>query len=222
MRFKRKKTSGVKKKITIILIVFFTIFTVISFYSMLVNPVLNSSLEYETSKLATNSINLAIKESVRITNLYDDLITIKYNNEGNISLIQANGAKINRISEQIALNTEKNIENNGSKGIQVPLGTFLGISLFAGAGPNVRIKVKPIGSVFCELSSRFETSGINQTVHRIYLNVRADLGVVVPFYQKEFQSNVQVLACENIIVGQVPEVYLYSDNLDTLLNFVPY
>ena len=99
MRFKRKKKSGVKKKITIILIVFFTIFTVISFYSMLVNPVLNSSLEYETSKLATNSINLAIKESVRITNLYDDLITIKYNNEGNISLIQANGAKINRISE---------------------------------------------------------------------------------------------------------------------------
>lgn len=222
MRNQNRKKSRIKKKFAIFFIVFIILFIIFSLYSILVNPVLNASIEFEANKLATNSINLAIRDSIKTANIYDELISIKYNNEGNIALIQANGAKINRISEQIALKTEENIANNGLSGIKIPLGTLLGISLFTGVGPNVKIKVRPIGSVYCELSTRFENSGINQTIHRIYLNVQANLGVVVPFYQKQYQSSVQVLACENIIVGQVPEVYLYSDSLDTLLNFVPY
>jgi len=89
-------------------------------------------------------------------------------------------------------------------------------------GPEIKLRVSPIGSVSSSFSSEFETAGINQTIHRIYLNINANVGVVLPLYTKKFNTTQHVLIAESIIVGSVPEVYLYSDNLDTLLNFVPY
>ena len=80
----------------------------------------------------------------------------------------------------------------------------------------------PIGSVVCRFISNFETAGINQTVHKIYVNIKASVGVVMPLSSRNFSAEQQVLISESVIVGQVPEVYLYSDTLDTLLNFVPY
>ena len=191
-------------------------------YSILVNPILNTTLEYKAVQLATNSMNEAVKTIVQNNASYNNMVVITYNNEGNISLIQAKSYEINKVSQDVAIQTEKNIDKNGVKGVEVPLGTFLGISLFAGVGPNINIKIKPIDSVYCSFTSKFDSTGINQTLHRIYITIHANIGVVVPFYQKSFMAEQTILACENIIVGKVPEVYLYSDNMDTLLNFVPY
>ena len=57
---------------------------------------------------------------------------------------------------------------------------------------------------------------------KIYVNLSANISVIMPLSSRNFESLQQVLISESVIIGQVPEVYLYSDNLDTLLNFVPY
>jgi hypothetical protein len=80
----------------------------------------------------------------------------------------------------------------------------------------------PIGSVVCKFVSNFESAGINQTLHKIYVNINAQIGVVFPLNSVSFNSEQQVLISECVIIGQVPEVYLNSESLDTLLNFVPY
>ncbi len=192
------------------------------FFSIFINPILKNTIELRSKSLATSAMNSAISDVVMNSIIYDDLINIITDELGNITMIQANSLEINNLSKDLAQTTEKRIVEFGAKGVSIPLGSFTGIPLFVGVGPKVKLKVTPIGSVTCAFSSKFDSAGINQTVHKIYVTVNAKVGIVMPLYSKRFEAKQQVLICESIIVGQVPEVYLYSDQLDTLLNFVPY
>ena len=154
--------------------------------------------------------------------VYDDLINIVTDELGNITMIQANTVEINSLSKDLAQATELRIEDFGGQGMGIELGSFTGIPLLVGRGPEIKLRVTPIGSVYSTFSSKFESAGINQTIHRIYLNINAAVGVVLPLYTKKFTATQNVLIAESIIVGTVPEVYLYSDTIDSLLNFVPY
>ena len=180
------------------------------------------TVELKSKSLATRAMNSSIADVVMNSIVYDDLVNIVSDEFGNISMIQANSLEINNLSKDLAQTCESRIEEYGKVGVSIPLGTFTGVPLLVGVGPRIRVKMTPIGSVVCRFISNFETAGINQTVHKIYVNIKANVGVVLPLSSRSFEAEQQVLISESVIVGQVPEVYLYSDTLDTLLNFVPY
>lgn len=211
-----------KKKVyavSIIGIIFFMFFV---FLKISINPIIIDTIEVKSKSIATRAMNSAIADVVMNSIVYDDLINIVTDEIGNISMIQANALEINNLSKDLAQTTEKKIDEYGTNGVFIPLGSFTGIPILVGRGPSVKIKVSPVGAVSCMFSSKFEHAGINQTNHKIYLKVVANIGIVMPLVSVKYQQEQQVLISESIIVGQVPEVYLYSDNLDNLLNFVPY
>ena len=211
-----------KKKLTKTGIIIFAIILVFVVFSFMVNPVIMDTVELKSKSLATRAMNSSIADVVMSSIIYDDLVSIVSDEFGNISMIQANSLEINNLSKDLAQTCEARIEEYGERGVSIPLGTFTGIPLLVGIGPRIKVKMTPIGSVVCRFLSNFETAGINQTVHKIYVNIKADVGVVMPLSSRTFTAEQQVLISESVIVGQVPEVYLYSDSLDTLLNFVPY
>jgi len=219
---KLSKVNFNKKKVlrlgTIILVVVLCFFV----FSFMINPVVMDTVELRSKSLATRAMNSSIADVVMNSIIYDDLVNIISDEFGNISMIQANSLEINNLSKDLAQTCEERIEEYGLNGIKIPLGTFTGIPLLVGRGPRISVKLTPIGSVVCKFMSQFETAGINQTVHKIYVNIKANVGVVMPLSSRTFTAEQQVLISESVIVGQVPEVYLYSDTLDTLLNFVPY
>lgn len=206
-------------KLSIILIIVILGFLIFSF---MVNPVIMDTVELRSKSLATRAMNSSIADVVMNSIVYDDLVNIISDEFGNISMIQANSLEINNLSKDLAQTCEIRIEEYGESGVMIPLGTFTGVPLLVGRGPRIKVKMTPIGSVVCKFMSQFETAGINQTVHKIYVNIKANVGVVMPLSSRTFTAEQQVLISESVIVGQVPEVYLYSDTLDTLLNFVPY
>lgn len=210
-----------KRRVTAICVILISILSFM-FIKASVNPVIISTVEYESKSLATKAINSAIADVVMNSIVYEDLVNIITDELGNITMIQANSLEINNLTKDLAQSTENKIDEYGKNGVKIPFGTFLGLPLFVGRGPKIALKVTPIGAVHCTFSSQFETAGINQTNHKIYLKVSADVGVVLPITSRRYSMEQQVLISESIIVGQVPEVYLYSDQLDTLLNFVPY
>ena len=69
--------------------------------------------------------------------------------------------------------------------------------------------------------SEFVQAGINQTNHKIYVNLTATINVVLPVANKQIVSNTQLLICENIIVGKIPEVYLSSSGIKNLMDLIP-
>ena len=53
----------------------------------------------------------------------------------------------------------------------------------------------------------FTAQGINQTIHRIYLDVKCNVNILTPFKDIEKEITNQVLLLENVIVGHIPENY---------------
>ena len=210
----KKKLYGLAVAILVFIIFFW-------FLKVSINPVIIDTIEIKSKAIATRAMNSAIADIVADTILYESLINVVTNDVGEITVIQANALEINNLSRDLAQTTENKLDEYGDRGVDIPIGSFTGIPILVGQGPSLNLKVTPIGAVFCVFSSKFENAGINQTNHKIYLTITANLGIVMPLLSVKYTQQQQVLISESIIVGKVPEVYLYSDNLDNLLNFVP-
>ncbi|MCI8444097.1 MAG: hypothetical protein HFJ37_02840 [Clostridia bacterium] len=84
----------------------------------------------------------------------------------------------------------------------------------AGRGPGVKIQISPIGTVETDLKSEFMAQGINQTLHRVYLDVKARVNILTPYQDIEKEITNQVLLAENIIVGRIPQNYYNLEGLN--------
>ena len=107
------------------------------------------------------------------------------------------------------------------EGIKLPLGTFSGISLFNGRGPNVKLQPLTVAIVNSEFKSKFTTIGINNALHQLYLDVTTKVELVLPLKNTIISSRQSVLLCEGIIIGKVPEFYFKGENLEKNLDLVP-
>ena len=91
-----------------------------------------------------------------------------------------------------------------------------------GRGPNVNIKMEVIGNLETDLKPEFKASGINQTLHRIYLEIKCNVIILTPFQTIEEPVINQVLLAEGVIVGEVPNSYynLEGINKDNALDII--
>ena len=202
----------------IVLVLFFCLYF---FFTKYVNPVILSTTQYKVQSLMLKAVNSAVSEVMSDNMMYDDLIKTITNEEGNITMIQANSVMINRLSKELVRQSQNNIEKIKDAGVDVPIGTFSGVPILVGRGPNIRLKLLPIGSISADFTSVFTTAGINQTNHRIYINVVASVGIVMPLESKVVSSTIQVLVCESLIVGKIPETYLKATDWSQTLDLIP-
>lgn len=138
---------------------------------------------------------------------YEDLSDIVRDEQGNIQMIKMNVVLVNQITSEIALKIQENINNYERSNFYIRLGTFTGTKIFSGRGPKVEIKMSTTGNVKTELVSQFFASGVNQTIHRIYLKIDCSISVLTPFDNIEECITNQILLAEAVIVGEVPETY---------------
>lgn len=187
---------------------------VVVFLSKTISPIFELLCKDEAKGLATRITNQEATNVMREYS-YQDLFTVEKDSNGDISMIKSNVFPINEIISDIALKIQKEIDNEGSENVNIPLGSFSGIRLLAGSGPNVNIKIATIGNVETDLKSEFIAQGINQTLHRVYLQVNCHIGIITPFSNIEENITNQVLIAENVIVGKIPSSYY---NLEGMTN----
>ena len=228
MKIKRNKNqiglinlSRFRKKYKIIAF-FILILTVIFLYcKYLLIPVVIRNTESQIKSYATKSINYAIAETMNQGVNYGDLINIVNDNNGNVSFIEANSVRINILSKSMSKVVMQNFLEFIKIPIKIPMGSFFGISILSGMGPKIAFNVSPYGEVLCSFSSNFDSAGINQTYHKLYLTILLKINVVFPFQKLSVVSDSEVLLCETLIIGKIPEVYLNSGSLTEMLNLVP-
>ena len=64
-----------------------------------------------------------------------------------------------------------------------------------------------IGNLDTDLRSEFIDAGINQTLHKIYLQVECEVVILTPFDTIEEKITNQVLLAESVILGTTPNTY---------------
>lgn len=94
------------------------------------------------------------------------------------------------------------------------MGTFTGSKLLSGRGPKIYYRIISIGDVETDYRSEFKQAGINQTQHRVYLQVDCNVAILTPFNTIEEKISNQVVLAENVIVGNIPSTYYNFNGME--------
>ena len=184
-------------------------------------PLLVAMSEARAKQLAVEAINQAVDEVMDENLSYDALVTAIPDENGQIAMLVANTMKMNDLASAAALAAQRNLGELEDQGVEVPLGSALGISLFSGMGPDIRGSVVPVGSVTTRFVTKFESAGINQTRHEISLEATTTMRIVIPTGTDTIQVTSTIPIAESIIVGTVPESYVNVPDVDSMLNMAP-
>lgn len=214
----RKKIVKVVFALSIVLLI---IIYLTAFMTNNINPIIKKMSEAEVRAMAISSINNAVHIVIDESLNYKDFVDIQRDKDDNITLIQSNFVKINRLARDLANLSEMNISTLGTKTIQIPIGAFSGSMIFAGFGPPIDVRMMPIGSVLCQFVSSFDQTGINQTRHRLYIEVNTTISIVVPLEEIPLEIKMMVLVVENVIVGDVPDTYVNAETQLDALDLLP-
>ncbi len=197
---------GAWLKISIIVLVVIFILTV-ALVETTLQPLLHNISEATVTGIVTTIIHQAINDQTD-TLAYSDLVTVKTNREGQITLMQPNLQMVNELSSNITLAVQEALEKQQGKVVEIPISQIFGIEILSKFVPLLKAKILPYSAVKSNLVDKFESVGINQTKHKIYLEVKTKTKVVVPLISTNIRVTTEVPLTEAVIVGQVPEVYV--------------
>ena len=184
-------------------------------------PLVFSLAEARSASMASQVLSGALAEAIEDGVTYEDLMNVKMDQSGQVALLSANTMAMNRLATRAGDAALRRLNNMSSERVTVPLGAVLGTTLFSGSGPGVPVSIVPIGSIFTDFATEFEACGINQTRHKVYLQVTANIRIVIPTGAKTTQVSANMLVAESIIVGRVPEGFVGYDLTEEELNMVP-
>lgn len=153
-----------------------------------------------------------VEEYVKKFN-YDEVIKIEKDSKGNILLLKADTLKMNMIAYDVELKAGEELKKIGESGIKLPLSYAFKNNVFSNIGPKITVKMYPIGYIETKYLSEFESAGINQTRHKIYIKVNTKVKVILPLSSNIVEVSNEVPIVETIIVGRVPETALQLDSM---------
>lgn len=213
---KKKKHIWLKIFVAITIVVC----AICAYFHLYVNPQIVSTNIAHIKANTTNIVDGAILKTLG-GNTYEDLISISKDSQGKITLISVNSKNVNALNNEIISFVQTALSVSNKLFFEVPLGCFTGIAALNSLGPNVKIQMTPIGSVSTKFVSKFSQAGINQTSHKIFLQITTEVCAIMPLYTQNVVVTSQVLVTESIIIGEVPDVYLNSNAINNALNLVP-
>lgn len=185
-------------------------------------PIIETVNAYECHEMVSRVINDAVLAELENENAdYSKLVNLTTNADGEVISLESNVMNINKLKTRIAQRLEREIERLSEVDIQIPIGTLLGIQLLHGKGFCVGMTVQPMGFATASIISEFSDAGLNQTLHRIVIEINAEVDAIIPGFSTRVPVKTTIVAAETVIVGRVPNAYTHvvaSESLDGYLN----
>lgn len=179
-------------------------------------------MAYATAhSIALETVNRAAQQVVGEGISYDDLMEVHMDSDGRVSMLRANTMRMNQIATQTAILAQEELNSIENQMVNVPLGAALGIRFLGGFGPRIAVQIVPIGAVSTQFETEFETAGINQTRHKLFLTLETSVSLIVPADSRKVRVTSTVPIAESIIVGQVPDSFVDVNNEEDMLNLMP-
>lgn len=184
------------------------IFTVILFCAMLVKlqPYFIEYSKVYANNLANEIVNNAINNTFSDSK-YESFTNVNESSSNAINTIETNSAKINRLKSEIINEIQENIKLKKFETVYIPLGSCSGFYFLAGLGPKIQIRIYPVSVVNAKLKDDFESVGINQVKHKMYIDVSLQMSYVGILCSKSEEIHTSILVNETIIVGDTPNYY---------------
>ena len=173
-------------------------------------PVIEKVNQYECRTILTDMINSTVLEELQRSDIdYNKLVLLSENHDGEIVSVQSNVMNINLLQSNISARLGRELQHISEIDIGIPVGTLSGLQFFHGHGFDVGMTVKPIGYPVTKIISEFTEAGINQTHHRIIIEIHTMVDAVIPGYSTDVAVSTTIVAAETIIIGRVPDAYTH-------------
>lgn len=182
---------------------------VIAMLEARLQPVVALEGEAQAQNAVVAALDTAVtRELARQGVGYSDLVEIQRGEDGSITALTTNITAMNSLRTALVDCALQTLEELDVSQIQVPLGSVINSELLWGRGPVFQARGLTVGTVQGEFVSDFSQAGINQTRHRIYLEVEVPLTLVLAGGRVETVVETSIPVAETVIVGQVPQTYL--------------
>lgn len=203
-----KRRNGKYIRLYIRLLTFLVILSMLVFFTNKnLFPNLMEISELKARAAITDVITSTVNNVFNSETGYEELITVKRSEHGDITLIETDMAKLNSLTSRIIHDVGNRLSLMSKLTISMPMGALLGNTIFAGMGPEVNVNVQADESIEASIESQFLGAGINQTKHRIVLRIKTDIKVSAPLGRRNIEMWTEIPLSETIIVGKIPQIY---------------
>lgn len=233
-RYKKKIILPPGQQILLLTLIIFVVCVSVSiiFIDKGIKPTLMEIAKEKTNEFATRGINSA----VRFAEEYDftDITNITYDNEGNVSVYTWNFGAVNEINRNATNRVEEYFSKinqgepityddeydtyeypDGAEEriledptlVEIPLGQITRNTVLANLGPRIPINLEVIGTVRTNVVPQQTEFGINGAWISFYLNVEADVQIIVPFTSEVTTVSADIYIDGGALMGEVPEFF---------------
>ena len=202
MKFNKSKLPP---NLLIVLIIIIAFNFIIYIFGKRIFPIM---LNIGEIKIKSEAIRIMNEESVNVYSenfKYDDIIDIEKDTDGNITMIRADTVKQNYLASQVVLKCDERLSELEDLGVKIPLGYLTNNVMFYNIGPKITVKMQQVGNITTSYESEFESAGINQTRHKIYLNLTTTMRIALPFNSRDVEVTCEIPISDTVIVGKIPE-----------------
>ena len=176
-------------------------------------PVLAAAARYQVRSQVTAAVEQWEARDLQERGVdYSDFVTITRNEAGEITALSADMARLNLLRAELSAHLLERLEDSQLE-LTVPVGSLLPIEPTWARGPELHLRALALGTASAEFESEFTSAGINQTRHRLWLELSVPVTVLLPGGGEELTVDSRLCVAETVIVGQVPQTWFQTGGL---------
>ncbi len=200
-----------KFKLILIILLIFIVF----FITRLVHrwqPVLQAMAEMQAEALATDILADTMRDVLVETGIQsEDLVTYYYNPSGKVFAYSIDTVAIEKLAALANTKMGEFLEEKKEFELDIPLGRVTNNPLLAAMGPDIPIQVRVVGNPGVDYGRSFESVGINEVNHRIWIDMELLIQVTTPLLTDVLTAEMQFTLIDQTMSGEIPSTYLGVD-----------
>ena len=172
-------------------------------------------------KYANNQTNIKMNNVIdnTIRNIltleeYNNIIEIEKNEKEEITNINFNNSKINKILTKSSDKIMSLINKNNEKIYKIPFGLISDNHLIQNLGPNIPYAVNILGTLNNNTYINIKEYGINNSIIEVILKVEIEYQIMLAFTKETKKMSKEIILESKIIQGNIPSYY---GNVNSLL-----
>ncbi|MBR5044572.1 MAG: sporulation protein YunB [Clostridia bacterium] len=205
-----KRTVGKKTAASVIFPLAALVFALLAGLSGSLRRQLEISASDKAETLLSEAASKAMEEAFCDGgDLTRGIVILSRADDGTVTSVETAPGAITKLSAVFQSKLRKTLSERGK--VTIPSGNLTGSAFLSGRGFPIAFKTVLSYAAVTDIRSEFIAVGINQTLHRVTIETRAAVTVLLPGRNVTREIVKTFPAAETVIVGRVPDVVLQPE-----------
>ena len=198
-----------RRRLTLLFLLLFLTGNVV-LLQLRIAPMLRKIAENQVVNAVSDAIFRAVTRQLQTGSVdYSRIIGLEKDASGKVSALTTDMEQIATLKSEVLTLLDEELARMNDEEISVPVGSLLFPTFFAGRGFSIPVRVLALNSTNADFYSQIQSLGINQSVQQIRMTFTVSLSFLTPVGISDTDVTSDVLAAQTILLGDVPESYVY-------------